>query len=85
MTATRTAPTRASSTPALISSSTLLLAAVIALEVGGLRALPPVDAAPSVVASIDGAAIGAPPAAIRMRRAAPVEVRILAQADVPAR
>ena len=85
MTATRIAKTRAPSTPALLSSSTLLLAAVIAFEVTGLRALDPADAAPSFVASIDGTAVGAPPAAVRLLRAASVEVRILAQADLPAR
>ena len=83
MTATRTARTRAPSTPALLSASTLLLAAVVAFEVTGLRALDPADAAPSLVASIDGTPVGAPAAVPRLR-AASVEVRIVAQADLPA-
>ena len=85
MTATRTAKPRVKSMPALLSSSTLLLAAVIALEVGGLRTLAPGDAVASAVASIDGAAIDAPATAVRQLRAAPVEIRIVAQADLPAR
>ena len=85
MTATRTAKTRAPSTPALLSASTLLLAAVVAFEVTGLRALDPADAAPSFVAAIDGTAVDAPAAPVRRLRAASVEVRVLAQADLPAR
>ena len=85
MTATRTARPRATFLPALLSSSTLLLAAAIALEVGGLRALAPADAVVSTVASIDGAAIDAPVATVRKLRAASVEVRVVAQADLPAR
>ena len=85
MTATRTAKTRAPSTPALLSSTTLLLAAVVAFEVTGLRALDPADAAPSFVAAIDGTAVDAPAAPVRQLRAASVEVRIVAQSDLPAR
>jgi hypothetical protein len=85
MTATRTVKTRASSTPALLSVSTLLLAAAIALEVSGLHALDQADAAASVVASIDGAAIDGPATAVRRLRAASVEVHVIAQADLPAR
>ena len=80
MTAT-TLPTRAPSTPALLRPSTLLLAAVIALEVMGVRALASADA-DAVVASIDGTAVAAP--AHRLRAGA-VEVRIVAQADLPTR
>jgi hypothetical protein len=78
----RIAQTRSSSTPALFSATSLLLAAAVALEVVGVRALAPDAAATSVVASIDGAAIEAP---ARHLRAASVEVRVLAQADLPAR
>ena len=85
MTATRTAKPRAPSTPALLSSATLLLAAVVAFELAGLRALDPADAAPSFVAAIDGTTVDAPAAPVRLLRAASVEVRILAQADLPAR
>ena len=80
------ATTRSSSTPALFSATSLLLAAVVALEVAGVRALAPAEAAPaSAVASIDGVAMEAPATAVRMLRAASVEVRVLAQADQPAR
>ena len=83
MTATRTASTRDSSTPALLSPTSLLLAAVVALEILGVRALTPGGTdAPAVVASIDGTAVAAP---ARHLRAASVEVRIVAQADLPAR
>ena len=81
----RIAKTRSSSTPALFSPTSLLLAAVVALEVVGVRALAPGAAAPSVVASIEGTAIEAPVAPVRHLRAASVEVRVLAQADLPAR
>jgi hypothetical protein len=85
MTATRTAKPRASSTPALLSPTSLLLAAAIALEIVGVRALSPSDAAaPSFVASIDGTTIEAPVAPVHRLRAASVEVRVLAQADLPA-
>ena len=83
MTAT-TLKTRASSTPVLLRPSTLLLAAVIALEVVGVRVLASADADP-VVASIDGTAVAAPAAPARHLRAGVVEVRIVAQADLPAR
>ena len=82
---TRTANTRASSTPALFSATSLLLAAAVALEIVGVRALAPGDAAaPSVVASIDGTAAEAPAAPVRRLRVASVEVRVVAQADLPA-
>ena len=81
----RIATTRSSSTPALFSATSLLLAAAVALEVLGVRALAPDAGAPSVVASIDGAAIEAPAAFVHHLRAASVEVRVLAQADLPAR
>lgn len=84
MTATRTAKTRSPSTPALLRYSTLLLVAAVAIEVSGLRALPSAETAPSLVASIDGAAIGAPAAVMRVP-AHSVEIRIVAQADLPAR
>ena len=86
MTATRTANTRVASTPALLSPTSLLLAAVVALEVFGVRMLSPSDAAASaVVASFDGTSIEAPAAPARPLRAASVEIRIVAQADTPAR
>ena len=70
----------------LLRPTTLILAAVVALEVAGLRLLNPAEAAgPAVVASIDGTAVDAPPAPARMLRAASVEVRVVAQADLPAR
>ena len=69
----------------LLRPSTLILAAVIALEVAGLRALTPTDAAPSFVASIDGATADAPTVPARKLRAASVEIRVVAQADTPAR
>ena len=83
MTATLATTTRVSSTPALFSPVSLLLAAVVALEIVGVRALTPdgTDAA-AVVASIDGTDVAAP---ARHLRAASVEVRIVAQADLPAR
>ena len=85
MTATRTAKTRVSSTPALLSPTSLLLVAAIALEIVGVRALAPGDAtAPSAVASIDGTVVEAAVAPVRRLRAASVEVRVLAQADLPA-
>ncbi len=85
MTAT-TLKTRAPSTPALLRPSTLLLAAAIALEVVGVRALAPGNAdADAIVASIDGTAIGATAAPVRQHRAAIVEVRVVAQADLPNR
>ncbi len=68
----------------LMRPSTLILAAVIALEVAGLRALSP-DAAPSFVASIDAMAADAPTVPARHLRAASVEIRVVAQADTPAR
>ncbi|MBC7664138.1 MAG: hypothetical protein H7276_10135 [Caulobacter sp.] len=81
---TATSPkTRAPSTARLLRPSTLLLAAVIALEVVGVRVLSTADADP-VVASIDGTAVAAPAALARQRRAGAVEVRIVAQADLPA-
>ena len=85
MTAT-TLKTRAPSTPALLRPSTLLLAAAIALEVAGVHALSPGNAdadADAIVASIDGAAMAAPAAPVRQHRAATVEVRVVAQADLP--
>ena len=70
----------------LLRPTTLILAAVVALEVAGLRLLNPADAvAPAFVASIDGTAVDAPAAPARPLRAASVEVRIVAQADMPAR
>jgi hypothetical protein len=85
MTAT-TLKTRAPSTPALLRPSTLLLAAAIALEVAGVRALSPGNAdADAIVASIDGAAMSAPAAPVHQHRAATVEVRVVAQADLPNR
>jgi hypothetical protein len=83
MTAT-TSKTRAPSTAKLLRPSTLLLAAVIALEVVGVRVLASADADP-VVASIDGTAVATPAAPARHLRAGAVEVRIVAQADLPAR
>ena len=85
MTAT-TLQARASSTPALLRPSTLLLAAAIALEVVGVRALSPTSVdADTIVASIDGAAMDAPAAPARVHHAATVEVRVVAQADLPNR
>jgi len=87
MTAT-TLTTRASSTPVLLRPATLLLAAAIALEVAGVRALSPTSAdadADAIVASIDGASMDAPAAPARMHHAATVEVRVVAQADLPNR
>ena len=81
----RTAQTRSPSTPALFSSTSLLLAAAVALEVIGVRALAPNATVPAPIAAIDGAAIEAPAAPVRHLRAASVEVRVLAQADLPAR
>jgi hypothetical protein len=82
MTAPVTADTRVSSTPALFSATSLLLAAAVALEIVGVRALAPGDAgAPSAVASIDGIVAETP---VRRLRAASVEVRVIAQADLPA-
>lgn len=87
MTATRSAKSRATvAKPRLLGTATLLLAAAIAIEITGLRALDPVAAAadPAVVASVDGTAVAAP-VATRLRKPAPVEVRVIAQADLPAR
>ena len=88
MTATRSAKTRIRhiAQPRLLGISTLLLAAAIAIEVTGLRALDPVAIAgdATVVASVDGTAVAAP-VATRLRKPAPVEVRVIAQADLPAR
>ena len=84
MTAT-TLQTRASSTPVLLRPSTLLLAAAIALEVAGVRALAPASTdVEAVVASIDGTAVDAPAAPVHRPRVARVEVRVVAQADTPA-
>lgn len=86
MTATRSAKTRASSTPSngLLRASTLALAAAIALEVTGLSALDPVATDTAVVASVDGTAVGAPPAVVARVRVPSVGIRIVAQADTPA-
>jgi hypothetical protein len=82
---TLTANTRASSTPALLSATSLLLAAAVALEIVGVRALAPADAsAPAVVAAIDGIVAEAPAAPARRLRVASVEVHVVAQADLPA-
>jgi hypothetical protein len=82
MTAT-TLKTRASSTPALLRPSTLLLALAIALEVVGARALAPGNAdTDAIVASIDGTAVDAPVATVRQHHVASVEVRVVAQADM---
>ena len=62
--------------------STLLLAAVITLEVAGVRALPQGRADLETIASVDGAAISAP---LTLKHAGSVEVRVVAQADIPAR
>lgn len=88
MTATRSAKSKATVTkPRLLGTATLLLAAAIAIEITGLRALDPAAAAaaadPTVVASVDGIAVAAP-VATRLRKPAPVEVRVIAQADLPA-
>jgi hypothetical protein len=64
--------------------TTLILAAVVALEVAGLRALAPSEASPAYVASVDGTVAQAPAAPVRRLRAASVEVRVVAQADLPA-
>jgi hypothetical protein len=61
--------------------STLILAAAIALEVTGVRALPQAEAGASVVAESEAPAAEAP----ILRRAGSVEIHIVAQADVPAR
>lgn len=88
MTATRTAKssTRSLAKPRLLGAATLLLATAVAIEITGLRALDPVasTAAPAVVASVDGTEVAAP-VATRLRKPAPVEVRVIAQADLPAR
>ena len=86
MTAT-TLKTRAPSTPLLLRPSTLLLAAAIALEVAGVRALAPGNAdADAIVASIDGTSTDAAPAApVHRPRVGRVEVRVVAQVDTPAR
>jgi len=85
MTAT-TLKTRASSTPALLRPSTLLLALAIALEVVGVRALAPGNAdGDAIVASIDGTALEAPVATAQRHHVATVEVRVVAQADLPNR
>ncbi len=86
MTATRSAKSKAIVTPPrLLGAATLLLAAAIAIEITGLRVLDPVVAAadPTVVASVDGTPVAAP-VATRLRKPAPVEVRVIAQADLPA-
>jgi len=78
--------TRASSTP-LLRPSTLLLAAAFALEVVGVRVLAPVQIEP-VVAAIDGTAVeapAAPVAPVHRVRTASVEVRVVAQSDLPTR
>ena len=82
MTATRSAKNRA--TPTLLSASTLALAAAIALEVTGLRALDPVAVEPAVVASVDGTAVATPPAVVARVRVPSVGIRMVAQADTPA-
>jgi hypothetical protein len=85
---TATTPNRAPSTPTLLRPSTLLLAAAIALEVVGVRALAPGNAdadADASVASIDGTAVAVAGAPVRLHHAATVEVRIVAQADLPNR
>ena len=81
---TRTIKTAAASrsNASLLRPSTLLLAAVISLEVVGMRALPQGGPDVTTVASVDGAAISAP---FTMKHAGSVEVRIVAQADIPAR
>lgn len=85
MTAT-TSKTRAPFTAKLLRPSTFALAAAIALEVVGVRVLSsPAAGADPVVASIDGTAIASPAAPARQLRAGAVEVRIVAQADLPAR
>jgi hypothetical protein len=78
--------TRASTTPALLRPSTLLLAAAIALEVVGVRALAASTAdTDAVVASIDGASITAPAAQAQRQHVARVDVQVVAQSDMPAR
>ena len=81
---TKTIKTAAASrsNASLLRPSTLLLAAVITLEVVGVRALPQGRSDLESVASVDGAAVSAP---FAMKHAGSVEVRIVAQADVPAR
>ena len=69
----------------LLRPTTLILAAAVALEVAGLRLLNPTEAAPAIVASIDGTAVDAPAAPVQKLRKASVEVRVVAQADLPAR
>ncbi len=86
MTATTLATRAPSTPPALLRPSTLLLAAAIALEVAGVRALTAstVDT-DAVVASIDGASIDAAVAPAHRARVAHVEVQVVAQSDVAAR
>ncbi len=87
MTATRSAKSKTRvSKPRLLGATALLLAAAVGCEITGLRALDPVAATAdtAVVASVDGTAVAAP-AAAPLRRPAPVEVRVVAQADLPAR
>ena len=87
MTNAQTLKSTASSNAAagLLRPTTLILAAVVALEVAGLRLMNPAETAPAFVASIDGTTVDAPAAPARPLRAASVEVRIVAQADMPAR
>jgi hypothetical protein len=59
----------------------LALALVVGLEAAGVYALSQGPSQPTIVAAADGATIYAP----ARLRAASVEIRIVAQADVPAR
>ena len=78
----KTAAASRSNASLLLRPSTLLLAAVITLEVVGVRALPQGRSDLETIASVDGAAVSAP---FVMKRAGSVEVRIVAQADIPSR
>jgi hypothetical protein len=77
MTRSNANKTTAPSTTSFLRPSTLALAAVIALEVLGMRALPSAAGGLDTLAVADGA-----PAPTQT---ASVDVRIVAQADLPAR
>ncbi len=85
MTATRSATTRAQSAPGLLRLSTFALAAAVALEIAGLRALGPstVDMS-TVVASVDGTSVDTPAAVTPRVRVPSVGFRVVAQIDTPA-
>ena len=84
MTNSTTIKSAAPSTAGFLRPSTLILAAVIALEVAGVRALPQAEAGNYAVADGSAFAVAETADAPVRKHVASVEIRIVAQADTPA-